>query len=309
MWRISLNSSQLAMGESCRYQHFLTYRRGIRPLATAANLAFGDAVDEAVRAFLLATASGASVPDPVATFLQRWDSLQIAGPLRFAATHTPKMFRKMGTDLMAALPAAWRSTGLTIAVDASDAPLVNVALSMELGARGDLSVEWRGLIDFMAFTDEGHLAVLDIKTATSGHTTLFTRRADQLTSYQLLIGAHQGRLGLPPLRRLGFWDLLKRRARASILAPLLVVPRSAPELEEFVDKIFWFAEDIQRRRFPRASRMQFNSPCAMCDLAALCVDGDKDGLHVPAVAQIDADVPQVRVELSRGAPRALSSSP
>jgi hypothetical protein len=148
---------------------------------------------------------------------------------------------------------------------------------MSLGRRAGIEVIWTGEIDLVAYTREAALAVVDVKSAASSHTPLYALRADQLTSYQMLLEAHGKALGIAPVQKLGFWDFLKRKA-ARIEPPVLVPTRSAEELAEFRDKVFWLAQDIVGGRFPRASRMQYNTPCELCDYARFCIDGDEEGL-------------------------------
>jgi RecB family exonuclease len=277
MQPIPLSPSQIITADTCRRQHGYRSIARIRTRQRAANLAFGEAVDLAVRAYLLALATDAPRPDPVAVFSRGWRAACQAQTLTYAASQRPEDFAAMGEGLLALFPAAWAETGLTLARDGTGGPLLDLELAVSLGG----GVSLTGVLDLVVYTPAGALALLDVKSASSAHTLTFARRADQLTAYQLLLDAHAARLGLPKVGRLGFLDLLKRKRSPSIAPPLLVPRRTAAELDELVQKAHWLAEDIRRGRFPRSSRHAFNSPCTLCEYAGHCIEGDATGLVFP----------------------------
>lgn len=182
----------------------------------------------------------------------------------------------MGVDLMKSLPGAWEETRFHIAQDVNRRPLLNVRLQVSLGEREGLEVILTGVLDLIAYS-KIELGIVDLKSARAMPTPSFTVRSDQLTMYQLLLGAHCEPLGLPRIGWLAFWDFLKLKS-ARIEAPVCVPRRGAQELREFRDKLFWLAEDIARARFPRESRMQHNTPCNECDFGSACIEDDEEGL-------------------------------
>lgn len=280
--QIRLRSSLIAAWDDCRHRVQYEYILKVQSLAIAANLAFGQCVDIATREYLRSLTLGTALPDPVKTFRSLWAEQTSQSILVFTATQSPEIFERMGIDLLSDLAESWDATGYEVALDAAGTPLLDVSLSYYLGRFMDIDVFLDGTIDVIVYTDESDLAVVDVKSAAAMHTSLYTLRSDQLTSYQVLVQGNRRKLGLPPLRRLGFWDFLKRRASARIEQPLLVPLRSPQELLAFRDKCYWLAEDIKRGRFPKASRMQFNTPCEMCAYAQHCVYGDDDELVFPA---------------------------
>ena len=279
--QIRLRSSAIAAADNCRRLLQYQYLLKVEPVAVAANLAFGRCIDISLREYLRALTLGQSLPDPVARFQALWGEQQTQ-PLVYSKTQSHPTFARMGVSLMRAFPACWEASGFVVAVNSRGDTLLDVSLSQSIGRIGRLEVVLDGTLDMLAYTPEAELAIVDVKTAASAHTALYTHRSDQLTVYQILVEAHRGRLGLPPLRHLGFLDLLKRRATARIDKPCLVPVRSRAELDEFKQKCFWLAEDIARGRFPRSSRMQFNSPCELCAYSRHCVHGDAAGLRFPA---------------------------
>lgn len=279
--QIRLSASQIAAADDCRRKHWYQSIAKVRTAGYPANLAFGHCVDVSVREYLLALTKGAELPDPVERFREAWALRCDEDELVYAATQTPEQFERMGQDLMQQFPDAWDKTGFEVALDHRDEPLLDLRLKARLGSESGVELVLDGVIDVVAYTQAAELAVVDIKTSQAPHTRLYTHRADQLTSYQLLLEAHRQRLGLPKVERLGFLDLLKRVKSSRIEPPILVPVRSDAELLEFRQKVFWLADDIRRQRFPRVSRMQYNAPCELCDFAAHCVHGETDGLIFP----------------------------
>lgn len=281
MKEIWLSPSQVMTADRCRRMHWYRSIAKVRAEGLPANLAFGRCIDLAVRDYLSALTLGGPLPDPVARFLELWRGQTRGSELVFAATKAPEDFERSGCDLMKVFPEVWTSTGLTVATDTDGKPLVGLRLRMVVGCRHGIKLRFSGEIDLVAYTPAMALGVVDAKTSQAVHTHLHTRRSDQLTGYQLLFEANRRQLGLPGLSALGFMDFIKRQKSSTVEPPVLVPPRSAAELDEYRDKLFWMADDIARGRFPRASRMLFDSPCEACDFSVHCVDGDTEGLVFP----------------------------
>ena len=281
--KVKLSATQVIAADDCRRMHWYRYVEGLKTVATPANLVFGSAIDEAVRNYLNSLAAGTTPPVPEQDFLDLWDKARRTEQIQYPATKSPQSFRQMGGAMMKALAEGWSRTGWTVATDADGAPLTDRFLSVGLGTRDNVTVDYRGKIDVAVYTAGAEFGVVDIKTAASPHTALYSERSDQLTGYQILVDANAAELGVPPVEKLGFFDLVKRKQPK--IEAVMVGRRSEKALEEFVDKLFWLGDDIRRKRFPRASRHAFNSPCQMCDFARLCVYGESSGLTRPAAAQ------------------------
>lgn len=271
----------ITTADDCRRRLQYAYIRHVSSDALPANLALGTCVDVATKGYLRALILGQPLPDPVAEFRRCWNDVVRTKTLVFAASQSLEKFARTGSDLMQAFPGAWDQSGYEVAFNAKGDLMLDVKLSHYLGRQGEIDLYLDGELDLLVYTDESDLAVLDVKSAASAHTPLYAMRSDQLTCYQILVESNGPMLGLPPLAKLGFLDFVKRTASSRIEKPLLVPPRSAPELLEFRQKCFWLAEDIKRGRFPRTSRMQFNTPCEMCEFAQHCVHNDGDGLVFP----------------------------
>lgn len=274
-------ATQIMTADDCAYRHYLRDFARVRPLTRSVNLAFGTVVDEVIRDYLLALALGKPLPNTAEQFVESWRAVRSREVIRYASTQVPEDFETIGIALMRELPAAWQRTGFQVALDGQGEPLIQRELRAQVRSEGVI-VPIKGTLDVGVYTRDGKLAIIDAKSATMPHSVLYTLRADQLTMYQLLFEVHAEGLGLPPLEKLGFWDLLKRRESARIEDPVLVPLRTRAELAAWVNKILWLAEDDRRGRFAKSSRYHYNSPCEECEFASFCVEGDIEGLKFPA---------------------------
>jgi PD-(D/E)XK nuclease superfamily len=279
--RIRLSASQVATADNCRRQLWYRNIRKVRVLALPANLAFGKCIDMAAREYVQALTLDRVTPDPVTRFLELWSRSREHSVLSYASTQCPEDFEAMGVSLMRQWPDDWEGSGFQVALDAEGNPLLDLPLRVDLGRRGDIEVELYGVLDLAVYARTAELAIIDMKSAVSAHTILHAHQSDQLTSYQLLLQANRHRLGLPTVGKLGFWDFLKRKKSSEVAEPVLVDVRGREQLREFRDKLFWLAQDIAQGRFPKYSRMQFNSPCELCDFKQHCTYGDEEGLIFP----------------------------
>ena len=280
--KVKLSATQVIAADDCARLYRYRYVDGVKTIARPANLVFGSAIDEAIRHFLNALAAGKKPSPPEQDFEALWDKARSQQQIAYPATKSPKDFREMGTAMMKSLPAAWLKTGWTVATDKDGKPLTDRFLKADLGMSNGVGVIYRGKIDVAVYTADWDFGVADIKTAALPHTPLYTERSDQLTGYQLLSDANAQALGVPRVEKLGFFDLTKRKVPK--IETVTVGRRDDKDVKEFVQKLFWRAEDIKRKRFPRVSRHAFNSPCNLCDYARLCTYGETDGLEVPAAA-------------------------
>ena len=273
---VKLSASKVISADDCRRAYWYKYIRRVSTEATSANLVFGTAVDVASRNFFDALASGTAPSAPEQDFLDLWDTARGEMQIQYPATKTPAQYREIGKAMMRALPDAWAKTRWTVATDKEGAPLTDRFLKARLGTHNGAEVIYQGVLDVAVYTAEAEFAVVDVKTSAMLHSPLYTERSDQLTGYQLLTEENAEDLGVPPVAKLGFLDLLKRKAPQ--IEPVMVGRRSDEQIQAYKRKLFWLADDVRHKRFPRVSRHAYNSPCDLCDFARHCVYGETDGL-------------------------------
>ena len=267
--------------ETCPQQYYLETVLRVRPAHKAANLVFGGVVHDVIETWLRGAGQG-QPPDPLQLFEQGWQAAQAAGGIDYAATQSPESLTETGQALVRQFVAAWPSFDRLPALDGQGEPVLERKLEIPLAP----GLVYVGKPDLVAFGPEGSLECLDFKTPSTLTDPDWLVVADQLTGYQLLLDAHADRLGLPPVERLGLLELVKRKVTPKgkgpeVCPPVTVARRPPTDLDAYVQKVCWVAEDIDRGRFPKRGLMAHNSPCGGCGVKGLCQRGDPEGLIVP----------------------------
>ncbi len=279
---IRLSPTAVLKYECCPYQYLLEAVLRIRPAHRAANLVFGTVLHRTVEDWLRGELTGAA-PDPIALFDRDWAVARDAGGIEYSATQSPESLTATGRALITGFATAWPTFQRLLAVDGQGTPLLEVKLEVRLGPQ----LTFVGRTDLLTFNRDGELECLDLKTPSTPTDPDWLVSADQLTGYQLLLDAHAERLGLPPVERLGLLELVKRKVPTrtgkgpEVRAPITVSRHSTAEVADYVQKVRWVAEDIERGRFPKRGLMAHNTPCELCAVRGLCRSGDLDGLIVP----------------------------
>lgn len=254
---------------------------------------FGGCIEQSVYHFLLETAIGGRVTDPIEQFVKIWREALSERPPQFRARENAQSFERAGTKLMRLLGGAWKRSGLAIARYRDGTPLIRLPASLEWDLKFDrtpqLALELIGTIGVIVEGRDLGRALLEVTTVRSPHSHRFVRRTDILTGYQLLFN-EEGRREFwdKEVNAVGFWDFIKTEADASIADPLFAPARQADEITEFCNKVDWMAEDVAQGRFTRTSRWEWNTPCARCPYARHCMDEDTTGLLFPSQPLIAA---------------------
>lgn len=286
--------SMLLSADECRRQMALKYIFGVRTEAMAANLAFGTALDVAVKAQIESLVTRQPV-NAVMVFREAWAKAQAEHRLAYSAKQAPDLLTATGTRLMELFPKAWEESGL-VPLMGTDG---NLNMSRRMATKIAPGVVLTGEIDFNGINSSAETAIVDFKsTAGQPADYAFTENSDQTTAYNILADANAELLGCERVDLLGFMYLVKRdvptgnnkRSKNAkgpeVLQPVLVPSRTAKQKAEFRQKVIWLVEDIQRGRFPKASRSPHNTPCNTCEYAAYCAEGDTSGLVIPNGAQL-----------------------
>ncbi|SDE04215.1 PD-(D/E)XK nuclease family protein [Aquimonas voraii] len=156
----------------------------------------------------------------------------------------------------------------------------------------------RGRIDLGAFTREGEFAVIDVKSAAQAYPETALVLNEQLTTYQVGMDVAAAELGLPKPERLGLIELIKRQVpktsgKGPTIEPLvLTARRSEDQVNEFLQKVLWIAEDIRAQRFAKSPRMSFESPCTMCSWSRACTSKDYSDVDFSQARYVPAEVLQ-----------------
>lgn len=274
--------------DNCPHAYYLHYIEGIRQEHESATLNFGGIVHEVLAEYLEAKHINKSY-DTEKMFSDKWMEVTETKIIEYTSENfTAEDAPKIGERLCGDFPQAWEDTKLKVVVDAKG-PVLERHYEVQI----DNGVIHHGYIDLMAKDEQGNVCVIDFKTPAQPTPDWFAKEAAQLKSYQLMI--EQGKVRtIEKISKLGFFELIKRkvpvRAGASkgpeVLAPVMVNSHSEATLREHKQCILWVVDDIKRGRFPKRSRMAYNTPCQLCEFQAYCYDGNKDGLIFPEEKQL-----------------------
>ncbi len=268
------SSSRLQTWERCGAMFENRYIKGLEPEVTSANLVFGKAVHKVWAEWLLAWHEGEGY-DMAEAFEQEWARTTEATAIEYNTTFDEQALLTLGKRLGGLFPEAWEKSGLVLAVDRDNKPLVERHLMARVGG-----VLVQGYLDLAALDGDGNICIPDVKTPASASTEAFALEADQLTLYQILVEANQAQLDLDgPVRKLGFFEGLKRKREPKVL-PLWVPARDEAQKQRFARKLQWIDRQIQDGQFHRRTLGAFDSPCKMCDYQGLCTTGSMEGLTV-----------------------------
>lgn len=250
-------------------------------IETSASLVFGAATHQAIEASLIASAYRRPC-DPVQVFTDKWNAATSSTTVSYSSLWSEEDMLHTGQMLMSRFESSFAESGLSVAFDNQAKPLVERPLEAAIG-RGILaSIK----VDLVAFTDNDELLVVDAKTPIRFSEEGFSSVSDQGTFYQLVLDAHAKRLGIPEVQGFAYFEGIKRKVPKTDRGegPVWQLSdigkrRSDGEIAEFVEKLQWVAHAIRAQRFPKQSRMGFDTPCTQCEYRHACWDGDMKGLR------------------------------
>ncbi|WP_019584441.1 PD-(D/E)XK nuclease family protein [Thioalkalivibrio sp. ALE16] len=273
--------------ENCPRQYLYKEVLKIKPLVTAANLVLGGCLHKPITDWLEAYSLGEPVETPEALgqkFLQKWKIESKKGALEYSAKFGPSVIPAMGQRLVQQFAERWPATQLSVVINDAMEPVVEKRLQVDIGQGLILSTQ----PDTVVITPESKVAALDLKSAASPASEEFVAKSDQLTAQQIVLESHRDALMVSSIDMVGFLEMIKQPIPKTkqgqgpqVKPPVFVPARSKREKKEYLEKVFWIAEDIDRERFPATPRMAYNSPCDLCNYHRLCKHGDTAGLQMP----------------------------
>ncbi len=280
---VYLSHSASTRYEVCPEQYRLMYQERWTAEATSLNFGYGGAADEAMSAFIVAHALGhgdeVDMPAIFEAYFRQFDEEHaVAYNSRF-----PDMDAVLasGKLLVARYKEDYLKRGYVAALDPEGKPIVQRKLRVKLPG----NVYYTAILDTILITPQFEVVIVDNKTASNEAPEDFHETAGQLTGQQLVVEAHKEELGIDHIDGLMFYQAIKKavpkssRGTGPVMAePHQVRPRTKEELDAYVESRLWIAEDIRRGRFPKRPLDAYNSPCAMCDFASLCIYGQTEGL-------------------------------
>lgn len=260
--------------ETCPELYRLQYHLRIRTPTTSHALAFGKAGHKAVLSYAQAHAQGGEI-DPAPVFEQAWTELLDTHVVNFTR-YRPDELLAIGKKLAGDFPAHWQTLGLKVASGGG-----RLLLENRLRARIGDDVVLSGEPDLVTELPDGNIAIPDVKFPASASFKDFASVSDQLSAYQLLVRVNRPVLGLGTKRvtQVGFIEGVKKTSPA--WKGSMVAAHSDDQLGAYVQKLQMTAALIRKGYFPKRSAAAYNSPCAQCDMADLCLRKNPSGLVSP----------------------------
>jgi len=265
--------------DDCPHAYKLQYVDGYQSEVTSSNLIFGTTIHSCIEEYLNELTLTGHQADMMEIFDEKWEDARQGQSISYGANMDGDDLKNTGMELCKQFPEAWRESGLMVLVDESGKPMLECKVVIDKGAI-TLSMK----LDALCMNAEGEIIVIDFKTPSSPSTLAMALASDQLTAYQIGVESMAKKLGIEKVHKLGFFELIKskvpvKRGRGPYIAPLeLIHSKSVRQKNEYLEKLLWMKEDVERGRFPKRSRMSYNSPCSMCDMKTLCNKGDDTGL-------------------------------
>lgn len=282
---LKLSPSAVTAYDDCPRAYKYKYVDRVELVEKSSNLLFGSAVDTVFEQIVRGIVSGTPLPSPSIAFEAAFqEQFSFGGRIKYSKGFEKDDLFEIGKRLVEDFAVKYPRFGLQPIVDDQNNPIMQKYLQVEV----DEGVLLTGKLDHLAIDRMGRVVVIDFKTARTAADKGFVLVSDQLTSYQILVDAHREELGIDRVQRLGFIEGIKRKVSTTnrgsgpfIEEPLYADRRTDAEIEEFLDKVRWVADDIRKGRFPKKPRMAYNTPCAMCDFAEACQQGNKQSLVFP----------------------------
>lgn len=236
-----LSHSRISRYLHCPEQYRLYYIENLRPRHVSANLAFGQAVHDAL-AELFRTGS-----DPVKRFQEQWQ-MAVDTELDYGARDSWEKLKTTGEILLAKF-AAEELPNL------SDIGAIEKVF--ELGI-SNLDLPFVGIIDLVAMFS-GKRTVIDFKTAAQAYEDHEVILSDQLSAYQL---------AEPKVEQVALCVLIKTKV------PKIewhLTRRTPQQLTEYLYKAGLIAQEITSGHFYKRSGRW----CGYCDFLPVCVGDAK----------------------------------
>ena len=272
METVYLSPSGIATYENCPRAYQLDRILKVRTKERSAALGFGGALSKAMDAFSRSTITTDRI-DPVPVFVDSWRNFTANNVVKYSSKQTDEGLEETGVRLMQLFPEAWENEGLVVALDSSGEPMIERKLVVDIGSKVMLVTK----LDLMAYNSDWELVLVDEKSTARITDVRFALMGEQLTAYQVAVTAFSHKLGLPPPKRLAYWELIKRpvpktsRGEGPTIEPIHDVDaRSDEDIEAYVEKVQAIADRVRNRDFPKTPRMAWNTPCLMCDFLDIC---------------------------------------
>lgn len=251
----------------------LKYVDRLKPLATSANLVFGNAVHKAIEHSLCNPGSVTS-DESEKIFLDEYEALSSVQIVKYGSTFSRSDLIATGKHIARDIPYHVETSRFVAAI-IDDKPAIEVPFSVRLTDE----IEYMGYIDWVAMNlDTEKFGLIDNKTSASSTPSYLTSSSNQLIGYSFAETLDN----FPTLDFYGFWDFQKRKVsgKGPEIHPIQTSGKfSVEQRNHMIDQVIWVDKQITEKAFFKDPRSAYNSPCQMCDYREFCHDGDASHLQ------------------------------
>jgi hypothetical protein len=275
---VYLSPSRVGTRESCPRMYYYQYVLKWRPAAQSATLLYGSAIHTAIESVLYAQAVGRQI-DGGHSFVNAWHESIAAVSVNYSDGWDENSLKECGLRSMAEFQIRWTESGNQPFLDKRGAPVIERAIAVDVGQ----GVILRMKLDALVITPELKVEIIDWKTPRNPSPEGYVLVADQTLAYQMGVEAIGDELGLDKIDGVGFVELFKKKRGAEVCFQQHATRRPNSQVDEFVTKLHWTANEIRNNYYPRKAGMAFNSSCSLCTFVNHCHNGTFEGINMDSV--------------------------
>lgn len=283
MKTLSLSFSSDSTYQACPRQYKLSRIDRLSEIQESMATMFGKVVHTTIYLYLRAGLDGASFSAPD-FFETEFKQRATEASLRLPANWSIEDFIATGRMMMERFDEFWSRGEYEVVLDASGEPILEREFKIMLPT----GVVYTAIIDaILRRKRDGWIIVTDWKTPAQASFEEFALLSEQLTGYEVVVGAFLESLGLEKIDGTMFVELIKRKVPTkrgaqgpTINEPVVVRLRRDEEKQEWLEARLETARNIRAGKFPRRPLSAFSTPCGMCGLRPKCLHDSMEGLKV-----------------------------
>nr|WP_312130674.1 PD-(D/E)XK nuclease family protein [Stenotrophomonas pavanii] len=269
--------------QTCGWQYKLSRIDRISEVEESMATMFGKVVHTTIYLHLKSEIDGAQFAAPE-FFEMEFKRRAMESNLRLPAHWSIEDFVASGRLMMERFTEFWARGEYEVVLDASGEPILEREFKILLPD----NVIYTAIIDaVLRRKRDGWIIVTDWKTPAQASFDEFALLSEQLTGYEVVVGAFLESLGLDRIDGTMFVELIKRKVPSkrgamgpTVDEPIIVRLRTEEEKEYWLEARLENARNIRAGKFFRRPLSAFSSPCGLCGLRPMCLHGSMEGLTV-----------------------------
>ncbi|QRD62750.1 PD-(D/E)XK nuclease family protein (plasmid) [Xanthomonas citri pv. citri] len=280
---IYLSFSSDSTFQTCGWQYKLSRVDRISEIEESMATMFGKVVHTAIYLYLKSEIDGAQFT-PSTFFEFEFKRRATEASLRLPAHWTMEDFIASGRLMMERFVEFWERGDYEVVRDAAGEPILEREFKIMLPD----NIVYTAIIDaVLRRKRDGWIIVTDWKTPAQASFPEFALLSEQLTGYEVVVGAFLESLGLERIDGTMFVEMIKRKVPSkrgamgpTVDEPTVVRMRTDEEKERWLEARLETARNIRAGKFLRRPLSAFSSPCGLCGLRPKCLHDSMEGLMV-----------------------------